>query len=253
MVPSPVRYHVRTYVMTRSTPLPTVLAISPVSPGGRSSGLRPRWRCSLGWALALGLSACQGGRDPAGAPQHVGGGAAAAGALAPHTGATAGDVALLASQDFALRSAAAERLVSAGRAALPALGEAGDMPLRGPGGDTSSSTQPVVAAILVRLEDGELVALLESNHASLRRGAATEIGQRSAWAPIPRLIERLDDRDAGVREAAHAALRRLTNEFLEPQAGRGQGVRASLTERWRQWWQQVGRARSTQPAGLAPA
>lgn len=149
-----------------------------------------------------------------------------------------GDVALLKSRDFVARSQAAERLVSAGAAALPVLGQAGDFAAPGPGVAAETTTRPVVDAILARLSPAEVEALLASPWPLLRRGAADELGRRGDWAPVPRLIDRLEDGEPQVREAAHAALRRLTKEF--PETGYGRGTTASLAERWRTWWRQVG-------------
>lgn len=154
------------------------------------------------------------------------------------------DVTALGATDFALRSAAAERLVALGPEALPALGAAGDQAVDGIGGAPIRTTAPVVAAILATQPDAAVADLLASPHATLRRAAAVELGQRSAWTPIPRLIERLEDREPAVREAAHSALRRLTHEFLETSGRPGPGESASLSERWRRWWNQTGRARA---------
>lgn len=158
------------------------------------------------------------------------------------------DVAALRAPDFAQRSAAAERLVARGPQALPALGAAGDQAADGIGGVPTSTTAPVVAAILATQPDAAVADLLASPHATLRRAAAVEVGQRSAWTPIPRLIDRLEDTEPAVREAAHSALRRLTNEFLETSGRPGPGESASLSERWRRWWNQTGRARAA-PSG----
>jgi hypothetical protein len=105
-----------------------------------------------------------------------------------------------------------------------------------------STTRPVVDAILAGLPAPEVEALLASPHPVLRRGAADELGRRGDWAPVPRLIDRLEDGEPQVREAAHAALRRLTREF--PETGHGRGTTASLADRWRTWWRQEGRVKA---------
>jgi hypothetical protein len=159
--------------------------------------------------------------------------------------AVGGDVLLLAGSDFVARVRAAERLVARGPDALGELGAAGDLPVRSLGGGTDSATRPVVAAILAKLPDAELAPLLASGYPSLRRGAAAELGQRDAWAPVPALIEGLADADPGVREASHAALKRLTGEVLDP-AGSG-----SRRDRWRAWWSEVGRAKAAADRGAS--
>jgi hypothetical protein len=154
------------------------------------------------------------------------------------------DVALLKSCDFVARSHAAERLVAGGAASLPALGRAGDLAAPGPGTSAESTTRPVIDAIVARLSAAEVESLLGSPYPVLRRGAADELGRRGDWAAVPRLIERLEDREPQVRDAAHAALRRLTNEFLD--AGDPRTLAStSLAERWRTWWRQEGRARAS--------
>ncbi len=207
-------------------------------------------------ALA-GLGGCRsslGVGSQGGDPIAGGAGSAAARAAGPQVPAAPGaavpgpespaaaarDVASLRDPDFGRRSAAAARLVAAGAPALPALGAAGDQPSAGADGRPDSSTAPVVAAILARQPDEELARILSSPHATLRRGAADELGRRTSWAPVPRLIDRLEDPVPDVREAAHAALRRLTHEFLEAPAG----GHASAADRWRRWWSQTGRARA---------
>jgi HEAT repeat protein len=158
------------------------------------------------------------------------------------------DVALLKSRDFVARSQAAERLVSAGAPALPVLGRAGDFAAPGPGVAAESTTRPVVDAILARFSPAEVEALLASPWPLLRRGAADELGRRGDWAPVPRLIDRLEDDEPQVRDAAHAALRRLTQEF--PETGYGRGTTASLAERWRTWWRQEGSVKAVGRPGV---
>jgi hypothetical protein len=196
---------------------------------------RPSARWAVGLALAaMVLAGCSSARR-ADAPL-----------LAPAAGgvADAPDVLLLRSPDFVARSRAAERLVAGGAASLPALGRAGDLAAPAPGTAAESTTRPVIDAILARLTPAEVEGLLASPWPVLRRGAADELGRRGDWGPIPRLIERLEDREPVVRDAAHAALRRLTNEFLETGAGPTLAA-APLAERWRTWWRQEGRAKAT--------
>ena len=188
-----------------------------------------RWPCLVVVAV-LGGCASRGGSA---SPEPLGGRLAGSSLDA--------DVALLRSKDFVARSQAAERIVAEGAVALPVLGQAGDFAATGPGGASESTTRPVVDAILARLPQGEVEGLLASPWPVLRRGAADELGRRGDWTPIPRLIDRLEDREPQVREAAHAALRRLTNEF--PEAGPG-ATASSPAARWRTWWRQEGRLKA---------
>lgn len=205
-----------------------------------------RWPFACALLAMLGLGACRGTSREA--PE------------ASFTGQLSGspfdaDIVALSSSDFVLRSQAAERLVAAGLASLDALGAAGDRSTPAPGSLSESTTAPVIVAILGRASDAEVQALISSPHAPLRAAASRESGRRGAWTPVPALIERLADSEPAVREAAHAALRRITGEVAEPSGPSLAGARlagADRAERWRQWWRQEGRARAqaaTEPPG----
>jgi HEAT repeat protein len=146
-----------------------------------------------------------------------------------------------------VRARASERLLAAGEEALPALGAAEDLVVAGPGGQAVSATRPVVEGIVGTLPDARLRLHLESGSAALRRAAAAELGSRDRWDVVPPLIERLDDADAGVRAAAAASLRRLTNQFFGFEAEAGLLSRRIAAERWRDWWSVEGRARAADP------
>jgi HEAT repeat protein len=151
----------------------------------------------------------------------------------------------LSSDDFAVRTSASEALVAAGEDALPALAEAGDAPVPVHGGRaTASATRPVVEAILAAVGEVRLVALLSSPGVSVRRVAAEELGRRGAWNAVPALVSGLGDDDAGVREAAAAAIRRVTGR-ADVVAPASRGDAAAVVARWREWWEREGR-------GLAP-
>lgn len=150
-------------------------------------------------------------------------------------------VAALKSPDFVERSRASERLVQRGVAALPALGAAGPQPVLVHGEARVSTTRPVIQAILQGAAPERIEAELASPHAVVRRGAAEELGRRGRWRPIPALIARLDDPDPGVRGAAAASLRRLTNHFFGYSAQAGPRARRVAAARWRTWWTQEGR------------
>lgn len=195
-------------------------------------------RLTLVALTALALAGCRSGGTGSPGTSISGTPTRREAAPASPSPAPGSDVEKLASTDFVLRSQAAERLVAAGPAALDSLGAAGDMPVAVLGGGRDSATAPVVAAILAHLSDAEAQQLLQSPHPTLRRAAATELGRREAWAPVPALIEGLADADPGTREASHAALKRLTGELADP-VGSG-----SRRDRWRAWWSQAGRLRA---------
>jgi hypothetical protein len=205
-------------------------------------------RLAVPVVLATGIAACASGGRIAPASAEA---ARTARAPAPVGGAedgVAGDLARLGDPSFVERSRAAERLVARGEAVVPALGAAGDRPVRVAGGAEVATTRPVLRAILARADDERLVVHLASEHATVRREAAEAIGERGRWGAIPHLIDRLEDPDEAVRGASHAALRRLTNRSHGYLANAAAPQRAAATGRWRAWWNVEGRARADREA-----
>ena len=151
-------------------------------------------------------------------------------------------VAQLRSPEFETRARAARTLVAAGEAALPALGRAGDMPVRVDGGLQISATTAVVRALIAEAGDEALLDQLGSPWANVRREAAGELGRRDRWSAVPRLIDHLEDADPEVRAASASALRRVTNNFFGYRALASVGQRRRSADRWRSWWSQEGRA-----------
>ncbi len=149
-------------------------------------------------------------------------------------------VARLASADFVERSRASEVLVRAGASALPALGAAGAQPVTVAGGSRVSTTEPVVRAILAEADMDVLASQLRAPWPNVRRAAAEELGLRGSWDPIPELIVRLEDGDAGVRAASAQSLRRLTNNFFGFKALADSASRKAATDRWATWWSSEG-------------
>lgn len=213
-------------------------------------------------AIALTLTACSSraasrARIPAtpvveaGSQRGTSAGALPSGriAAAACTEASRGDgfdqtVRLLASPDFETRSHAARRLVAAGDAALPALGRAGDLPVRVDGGLQVSATRPVVRSLLGESGDPDLLDHLASPWPTVRREAAVELGRRDRWSAVPRLIDHLDDGDAEVRAASAEALRRVTNHFFGYRAEATVAHRRRTADRWRTWWSVQGRSQA---------
>jgi len=153
----------------------------------------------------------------------------------------------LASENFTTRAHAAQVLIAAGDDALPALGRAGDMPVRVNGGVQVSATGSVVRAILGRSSDDVLIEHLGSPWPNIRRDAAAELGLRDRWSAVPRLIDHLEDADEEVRAASASALRRVTNNFFGYRALASAKRRHATADRWRTWWSQEGRMRAGEP------
>ncbi len=155
----------------------------------------------------------------------------------------------LTNPEFRIRTQAMRTLVARGEAALDGLGRASRTRMPGPAGLSTPVATPVIEAILRAVPGERLAVHLRSPHAAVRAAAAQEVGTRGRWGAIADLIDALEDPDAGVRSASVASLRRLTRRFegFDPQASAGS--RQVATQRWRQWWRQVGRlAPPVQPA-----
>lgn len=163
----------------------------------------------------------------------------------PAPGAPSIDAAVLAlaSNDFGERSRAADALLARGEAALPALGAAGDAPIAAHGVVPVSTTRAVIAEILSTSDLSRLRSVhLASAAPAVRRGAAEELGRRSAFEAVPELLARAEDDDLSVRTAAVASLRRLTNRMYDLDATDPPATRAASVGRWRVWWDREGRA-----------
>lgn len=155
----------------------------------------------------------------------------------------------LTNPEFRVRTQAMRTLVAGGEASLDGLGRSSQTRLPGPAGLSTPVAAPVIEAILRVVPEERLAVHLRSPHAAVRAAAAQEIGARGRWGAIADLIDSLEDPDAGVRTAAVASLRRLTRRFEGFHPHASVGSRQVATQRWRQWWRQVGRlAPPVQPA-----
>lgn len=148
------------------------------------------------------------------------------------------DVLLLGSSDFVTRARAGERLVAAGPAALEVLGRAAST------GAAAPHDTAVIRSILEDAGDEDLRTSLTARWPAVRREAVEETGRRGSWSAIPRLLARMDDDDPGVRAAAAASLRRMTNQFFGYEASAPLMARRRAATRWREWWTVEGRLRT---------
>lgn len=159
----------------------------------------------------------------------------------------------LTSPDFLDRMRAARELVEAGEAALPFLGAAGPLTVRGPGGLPMSATRGVLESIFEALEDARVRAWLRARWPEVRRAATAELGRRRAVAAIPDLIDGLADGTPCVRAAAVAALRSCSGQWFGYDAESSVGVRQRAIGRWRGWWATTARAPGAAPGATPPA
>jgi hypothetical protein len=97
------------------------------------------------------------------------------------------------------------------------------------GGADQAKVRDALAQRLARLKADSLTQYLQDEDAEIRRAAALACAQKGLKDHIPRLIPLLNDRQAGVAEAAHAALKQLSGQGLGPDAAA-----------WQAWWKKQG-------------
>lgn len=103
--------------------------------------------------------------------------------------------------------------------------------------ETQKAARAGLDAHLGRLERSFLKEKLEDAHAEIRR-AAIRVGVDKDVELVPAILDRLADRDAGVRAEARQALRKLGDgEDFGPEADAGPAARLEAQKRWQAWWQ----------------
>jgi HEAT repeats len=144
------------------------------------------------------------------------------------------DIDALLAGDFDIYPLAGRRLIERGQAVLPYLGHAAD---RHPSPEARKERLSIVFMPVLRDTTEERVLLaMSSPYPAVRAAAATAAGEREAVALGPRLIELLEDKDARVRRAAVASLRRITGEFLAYAPDDPPAARAAGAARWHEYW-----------------
>jgi hypothetical protein len=103
-------------------------------------------------------------------------------------------------------------------------------------GEARKKAREALADRLSRMTSATLGVKLEDDDPEVRRAAALAVAMKEDKAFTYKLIEMLDDREATVGHAAHAALKSLTNEDFGPakDATKEQHARAVLA--WKTWW-----------------
>jgi hypothetical protein len=97
-------------------------------------------------------------------------------------------------------------------------------------GDARQKAREALTSRMARLKAESLTTYLEDEEPEIRRAAALACAVKGLKAAVPNLIARLGDRDDGVAQAAHAALKDLT----------GQNLGTSAAE-WEAWWKKQGK------------
>jgi len=141
----------------------------------------------------------------------------------------------LLSEDFETSTRAERTLVSAGREALPLLGEAVGLsrPVLG-------SRMDPAAALLREIHRGEsverLLEDLESPSAEIQVSAAEILAERDEVQALPSLVSRLRAREPRVVAAFAMAISRLSRRYFGPFDVGGEEDRAALVRRIENWF-----------------
>jgi hypothetical protein len=103
-------------------------------------------------------------------------------------------------------------------------------------GEARKKAREALADRLSRMNSKTLGVKLDDDDPEVRRAAALAVAMKEDRSFTYKLIEMLDDREATVGHAAHAALKSLTNEDFGPakDATPDQHVKAVLA--WKTWW-----------------
>jgi hypothetical protein len=124
-----------------------------------------------------------------------------------------------------------------GDAALSALGAAAASYDR----DIQKLARDLLAKHLERLEGPALKEKLKDDKAEIRMAAARAIGTKGLRLGSE-LIERIEDEEDSVRQAARAALVRLSRgQDFGPAPAADPVARAAAVRQWQAWWDQQGR------------
>ena len=113
--------------------------------------------------------------------------------------------------------------------------------------DQRGPIREALAERLARMTPATLRARLGDEEAEYRRAATRALASRADRAAVPWLIPLLDDTEPAVAQAAHAALKSLTNQDLGPAPEADRADRVLSMAAWLGWWKQ-----ETQVASGAP-
>jgi hypothetical protein len=94
---------------------------------------------------------------------------------------------------------------------------------------------------LTRMKADVLREYLKNDNAEIRRAAALATGQKDAKVLVPDLIRLLDDPEAQVQRAAHAALREMAGKDFGPRTGASESERKKAVAAWQAWWKKQAR------------
>jgi hypothetical protein len=103
-------------------------------------------------------------------------------------------------------------------------------------GDARKKAREALADRLSRMTSATLGVKLDDDDPEVRRAAALAVAMKEDKSFTYKLIEMLDDREATVGHAAHAALKSLTNEDFGPAKDASRAEHAKAVLAWKTWW-----------------
>ena len=103
-------------------------------------------------------------------------------------------------------------------------------------GTAKTKARTALAERLTRMTNHTLKDKLQDDDPEVRRAAALACALKEEKSFVPDLIRLLDDQESLVQRAAHAALKRLTNQDYGPAADASQAAKAQAVTRWKDWW-----------------
>jgi hypothetical protein len=107
-------------------------------------------------------------------------------------------------------------------------------------GDAFKKAREALAERLSRMTPATLGVKLDDDDPEVRRAAALAVAMKEDKAHTYRLIEMLDDREATVGHAAHAALKSLSGEDFGPARDATREEHAKVVLAWKAWWARQG-------------
>jgi hypothetical protein len=105
-------------------------------------------------------------------------------------------------------------------------------------GPARAQARDALAERLARMSEATLAEKLQDENAEVRRGACLACAMKESKRFIPELVRLLEDPEALVTRAAHAALVPLTGEDFGPAANAGDQERKRALEQWKEKWGQ---------------
>lgn len=105
-------------------------------------------------------------------------------------------------------------------------------------GAVQTNARDALAIRLGRMTATTLRDKLQDENGEIRRAAALACAMKQAKVHIPDLIAALEDREALVVRAVHAALKNLTGQDFGPEADASPAECAKAAAAWAKWWDQ---------------